>query len=291
MHTRKAEWTDLDRMLEIESSAIPGYGYLEENKDFYFAGEDKDGNRNKGEMILALNEEEVPVGMGQYSILPDGSGWLEILRVKKEYQGQGAGKAIYRRYLELMEETKAPSAAMFTGWKNAASRGLAEKNGFSLAAVHEGFDYIIHDEKRNDSFSAFRLVEEETAAVALMEEAVRQTEEKGEGFGPFMALNRTFFHFGIPLYRYLCQNKMIYTDGTNLVVIGARMLRGRGLHLGFFAGDTKTCLSFAIAKTAEEGKPKLTLSFPPSCGSRREEVLKAGFVSTGEVIVMERICR
>ena len=55
------------------------------NKEFYF-----DGIQNQGEMILAI-EEELPVGMGQYSVLPDGSGWLEILRVHKDYQRKGAG--------------------------------------------------------------------------------------------------------------------------------------------------------------------------------------------------------
>ena len=50
------------------------------------------------------------------------------------------GKAIYKRYMELARETGAPSLAMFTGRKNLASKGLAEKYGFHLAAAIHQFD-------------------------------------------------------------------------------------------------------------------------------------------------------
>ena len=86
MHSRKGTLADIERLVEIEESAVSGGYYLYDNRHFYF-----DGILNKGEMVVALNEEEHPVGIGQYSILPDGSGWLECLRVEKQWQSQGAG--------------------------------------------------------------------------------------------------------------------------------------------------------------------------------------------------------
>lgn len=274
MTTRKATMADLEAMLKIEESAIPGYGYLYENRHFYF-----DGVENQGEMILA-ELDGVPVGMGQYSVLPDGSGWLEILRVQKEYQSMGAGKAIYKRYMQLCEETNAPSVAMFTGWKNLASKGLAEKNGFHLAAAMAQYDKPLTEGEADEAILAqFRLVTDPDEVEKLI---------NAEGWGPFMALNRTFFHYNRALIEYLCGRNMVYTDGTNTVVVGCRMLKHRGYHIGWLGGDVQTCLRLAEAVTRKEGLPKLTIMFPPQREDLIGEVTKAGFAHGGELIIMER---
>lgn len=65
------------------------------------------------------------VGIGKLTLLYDGSAWLETLRVDPAYQGNGVGKAIYRRYLEEAAELNAPALRMYTGVKNAVSAGLA----------------------------------------------------------------------------------------------------------------------------------------------------------------------
>ncbi|MDO4355824.1 MAG: GNAT family N-acetyltransferase [Clostridia bacterium] len=275
MTTRKAGLNDLEAMLKIEASAIPGYGYLYENRHFYF-----DGVENRGEMVLA-ELDGVPVGMGQYSVLPDGSGWLEILRVDKPHQRMGAGRAIYRRYLQLAEETGAPSVAMFTGWKNAASRGLAEANGFHLAAAMAGYDKELSAGEVDEAvLNRFRVV-------SSPEEARRRIDPKG--WGPFMALNRTFFHYNDALAEYLCGRGMVYTDGENTVVVGCRMLKQRGYHIGWFGGDPEICLALAEAVTRREGLPKLTIMFPPERKDLAEIVAKDGYAASGELIVMERV--
>ena len=133
MTTRKATMADLEAKLQIEESAIPGYGYLYENRHFYF-----DGVENQGEMILA-ELDGVPVGMGQYSVLPDGSGWLETLRVTPEYQRKGVGREIYKKYVELAQKYNCPSMAMFTGVNNVASSALAEAFGLKTVARHRGY--------------------------------------------------------------------------------------------------------------------------------------------------------
>lgn len=275
MTTRKATMADLEAMLKIEESAIPGYGYLYENRHFYF-----DGVENEGEMILA-ELDGVPVGMGQYSVLPDGSGWLEILRVEKPHQSMGAGKAIYKRYMELAEETKAPSVAMFTGWKNLASKGLAEKNGFHLAAAMVQFDKLLDEGEADEAIlNRFRVVTDPDEAETLIDPA---------GWGPFMALNRTFFHYNRALIEYLCGRGMVYTDDENTVVVGCRMLKHRGYHVGWFGGDADICLKLAEAVTRREGLPKLTIMFPPEREDLKAIVQGEGYASAGELIIMERV--
>ncbi len=53
-----------------------------------------------GEFSVAEVEGQV-VGCGKFTLLPDGSAWLEALRVMPQYQGQGVGKAFYRRFFEI----------------------------------------------------------------------------------------------------------------------------------------------------------------------------------------------
>ena len=274
MTTRKASMADLDAMLAIEESAIPGYGYLYENRHFYF-----DGVENTGEMVLA-ELDGVPVGMGQYSVLPDGSGWLEILRVEKQHQHMGAGWAIYKRYMELAQQTGAQSVAMFTGWKNVASKTLAEKNGFHLAAAMVQYDKPLGEGAADEQILAkFRVVTDADEAEKLIDPT---------GWGPFMALNRTFFHYNRALIEYLCGRNMVYTDGANTVVVGCRMLKHRGYHIGWFGGDVQTCLQLAEAVTRKEGLPKLTIMFPPQREDLADAVVQNGYSASGELIIMER---
>ena len=278
LHTRKGTMADLDRMLEIERSAIPAPSgqYLYENRHFFF-----DGIQNRGEMVLACDETGYPVGMGQYSVLPDGSGWLETLRVEREYQRQGVGKAIYKRYMELARETGAPSLAMFTGRKNLASKGLAEKYGFHLAAAIHQFDLDL-SAVNAVIVPGFHPVPDEEEAVALLTRTVEK-----DPWGPFMGLNRTFLHYGEPLYRYLHREGMVYTDGESVVVLGARMLRHRGLNVGYMAGDLDKCLRFAASATAAQGMGKLTLFAPYEREDIAAAAKKAGFGEPVELIVME----
>ncbi len=270
---RKAGIEDLKDLLEIEASAIPGYAYLDEAKEFLL-----ENKGNRGEMILVL-AEGIPAGMGRYSILPDGSGWLEILRVKKEYQRMGIGTAIYKRYLELAGETSAPSVAMFTGRKNIASRTLAEKNGFAIAADYTGFE--IQPETAED-IPSFHLITDP-------EEVKGRIEPWHREWGEYLCFNRTFMKFSDDLYRWLAEKNFVYgTDEETTLVLGARMLEHRGLHIGFMCGDLSGALAFARKETAERHLPSLHIMFRKGyadleafCGYYRMK-------PTGDLIVMER---
>ncbi|MBQ4342480.1 MAG: GNAT family N-acetyltransferase [Erysipelotrichaceae bacterium] len=271
MKTRKATLNDLNRMLEIEESAISGYGYLFENKEFYF-----DGIQNQGEMILAI-EDELPVGMGQYSVLPDGSGWLEILRVHKDYQRKGAGRSIYQRYHELAKSTKAPSMAMFTGRRNIASKTLAELNGLQLKETH--LEYSLDLSQSEGLMHDFKQIKNPDQLFNIFQK---------HPWGTFMGINRTFFHFNLPVCHWLCEKEMAYSDGENVVVLGARMLKHRGWYIGYIHGDIRKCIEFCIARTKKEHLSKLTVSLPETCPSFIPFFEEAGFVFNAELIVMEK---
>ena len=41
--------------------------------------------------LVCVYDGDKMIGIGRFSVLPDGSGWLETLRVIPEYQNKGAG--------------------------------------------------------------------------------------------------------------------------------------------------------------------------------------------------------
>ena len=72
------------------------------------------------------------------TVLPDGSAWLEALRVAPFAQGKGVGKQFYQHFFTVARERGIPSMRMYTGVRNAVSKGLAERFGFRLAATYRG---------------------------------------------------------------------------------------------------------------------------------------------------------
>ena len=269
--TRKAEMKDLDDLLAIEESAIPGYGYMYDDRFFFL-----ENQGNTGKMTIAY-VDGVPAGMGQYSVMPDGSGWLEILRVKKEYQKMGVGTEIYKEYMRLADETNAQSVAMFTGRRNIGSKHLAENYGFHLAAAM--VEYYI-EPKEAEEVTGFRVVEDPAEATALIS-------RNQASWGRFMAMNRTFMHYGEDLYRYLTERKMVYTDGESVIVLGCRMLEHRGWFIGYMDGDLDRCLAFAKYAVKEKGLPRVTISIPPEREDLKALLLDHGYTEVGELIVME----
>lgn len=270
---RRATLADIDDLAAIEASAATGPGYVYDNRFFFLS----DDSENVGEMTIAFADGE-PAGMGQISVMPDGTSWLETLRVKREFHRRGIGRRIYERYLELAHSYGSKSAAMFTGWKNVASRALAELFGFSLAGEYAGFDIpldLAHDD------GSFKRVDDADEAEELFVEAAK-------GWGRFAVFNRTFMHHGRPLTEYLCRRSAIWSDGSNAVALGARMLAERGLHIGIFAGDAEKIFAFAAAETARRKLPKLSIMFPTDRGDLIEIAEASRATRTLDLIAMER---
>ena len=83
---QKVNWGNIGEAVCVEEETLPNSCYLRDNSDYFL-------NQTKGELTLVLSGDE-PVGIGKLSLLPDGSGWLETLRVRPDWQGQGVGKAL-----------------------------------------------------------------------------------------------------------------------------------------------------------------------------------------------------
>lgn len=107
----------------------------------------------------------------------------------------------------------------------------------------------------------------------------------------FIVMNNTFFRCGEETWRYVWEQGMVFADAQyNFVVIGARMLRQRGLHIAMYGGDGRRCLQFAKAYTQRQGLSAVTVSYPPQNEKIRAELERDGFVHDRSCrIVMERI--
>ncbi|MBR5981382.1 MAG: hypothetical protein IK035_05180, partial [Firmicutes bacterium] len=118
-------------------------------------------------------------------------------------------------------------------------------------------------------------------------EMVAKALDARENIGDHIVFNRTYLHYIEPIYRWLIEKGMVWSDGRNLLVLGARMLEERGWYLAFWQGDLDTCLDFAIAKTKEAGLPALTVNFPPEREDLAEYFEGKGFHYVYSNIVME----
>ena len=124
-----ATYDDRAEAVRVESETLPNATYLNDAWHYF--------NSLGGGLVCVYHGDKM-IGIGRFSVLPDGTGWLETLRVVPEYQRKGAGKEIYKKWLELAKELKCPSMAMFTGETNAASSGLAELYGLRTIGWHRG---------------------------------------------------------------------------------------------------------------------------------------------------------
>lgn len=272
---QKVNWGNIGEAVSVEEETLPNSCYLRDNSDYFL-------NQTKGELTLVLSGDE-PVGIGKLSLLPDGSGWLETLRVRPDWQGQGVGKAIYNRWLKEAQQLGCPAVRMFTGTKNVRSRGLAERFGLSLAGTYIGATAKIPDRELYLP-RGFMPVTDYRLARTLLESGRWEMED-------FIVMNNTFFRCGEETWRYVWEQGMVFADAQyNFVVIGARMLRQRGLHIAMYGGDGRRCLQFAKAYTQRQGLPAVTVSYPPQNEKIRAELERDGFVHDRSCrIVMERI--
>ncbi|NLY36639.1 MAG: GNAT family N-acetyltransferase, partial [Tissierellia bacterium] len=83
---RKATEEDRQQCIWIERSAIKTFSYLDDVWDYF--------NSIKGDLTCAYVDGKM-AGIGKFTLLYDGSAWLETLRVDPKYQGLGVGKKLY----------------------------------------------------------------------------------------------------------------------------------------------------------------------------------------------------
>jgi hypothetical protein len=216
-------------------------------------------------------------------VVPDGSAWLETLRVVPKYQGRGIGKQFYERFYDLARNRGVKTMRMYTGLRNVVSKGLAELYGLRLAATYRGASLPCVQGKIPPPKGRFQLVKDLERATALL----MPFRDKWTGF---LVMNRTFFSLTPVLCKWLAEKEMVYEDpeSDSVVALGARFLPERALQIGVFGGDTDACLGFALEKGVEQGTTRLNCDFAPSATDIQEALVEKGFTLTeSDFIVME----
>ena len=239
--TRRATEQDKERCTWIESFATPGLSYINDVWEQF-------SNAPKGEFMVA-EEDGIVGGFGMFSHLYGAYGWLEAGRVHPDFQSRGMGKGFYTRFMEKMVEEDITAVGMYTGIKNAVSKGLAERFGLSVQGEYEEFTKPLDP------------------AAAAMHGFVPVSEAEGEALlaphyaemDAFAVLNRTFYPVREGLGAGYAREGWMYKDDEgNLIVAGCRFQPDKALHIAFLKGDTDKLLTCAEALAAKQGASGLT---------------------------------
>lgn len=270
---RKASFADRESIIAVERKATPNLSYLAEVFDDWVQDQ-------AGGFIVAELDGEV-VACGKLSLMPDGSAWLEALRVIPECQGLGIGKRFYQRFFEIANKQAIPAMRMYTGVRNAVSKGLAERFGFHLAATYRGA-WATTERNMVNSTREFELITDPEQASELL--LPYHTQWAG-----FLVMNRTFYALTPALCQTWANAGMIYGDDSgNVVVLGSRFMPKQALHIACFGQAASDCLSFAQHRARELGVARLQCMFPPSATEIEQTLLQRGFqLEASDCIVME----
>lgn len=272
---RRARIDDKAKILEVEAKSTPGLRYLERVFDLFV--ED-----SVGEFIVA-ELEGVIVACGKFTVVHDGSAWLEALRIVPESQGLGIGKMFYRRFFELAREQGIATMRMYTNIGNKASKGLAEHFGFRLAATFRGMWELCQYDQREPSATSFEAVTDPERATDILMAYSPVT-------NGFFVMNRTFYALTPELCASWAREGKVYTDAAtqSVVVLGARFMPDQALHIALLGGSIQSGLAFARQKAAGLQVEKLQYMFPPNNHALQEYLLQQGFSQDSyDCIVME----
>lgn len=271
-----AEYSDMEQAVKVEVGTMGDYTYLQSAWHYY--------HTTPGKLVCALDGDYM-LGIGRLSVLPDGSGWLECLRVLPQYQGQGAGKQIYSECLRLAEQYHCPSIAMYTSTQNRRSSGLAERFGLTLKGSHRG--YVLNDLK-GETFA-----KEPSAFVpANWQMACRLLLPLKEQYADYFSLNRTFYHVNRPNIQHFAARGFVFWEekSGSVVVCGARFCHEAGLHIAAMGGDYNRCIDFAINLARALGVPKITCTICSSNSQVQRALRQRGFAAEkAELITKELV--
>ncbi len=275
IYVRRAKPSDKERALWVESQAVRSLKYLERMWDEFIYSPDEP-------FFIAYLDGEM-AGIGKFTLLPDGSAWLETLRVAKRFQGRGVGKAIYLAYLEHAAALKVPALRMYTGVSNYTSAGLAARNGFTLAETFSGADLLAENYHVPDRVPGFRILEDPEKAYELF-----------APLGRFLVFDRTFYVFDKILINALVAAKMVFhlPENDSAIILGYRMMPERGYNIGAMRGNYADCLAFAHYYGHLMNLPLISFIFPQADSAIRAALQEAHFTpNESDFIVMERLER
>lgn len=272
---RRAKIEDKARVLGVEATATPNLRYLQVMFDHWV-------HDSVGELSVA-ELDGVLVGVAKFTVLPDGSAWLEALRVSSAAQGKGVGKAFYQRFFRLAQERQVTTMRMYTGVSNLTSKGLAERFSFELAATYRGASCGVRPPTRTDLKYSFQQVNDCVRAQELIMPL------NGVWTG-FMVMNRTFYAFSPSLCTSWANEDKVYYDeaSQSMLVLGARFQAEQSLHIACLSGNIAKCLAFAEHKAHQLAVPKLVCLFPSQATALAAALLQYGFQpDAADYIVME----
>lgn len=278
MTIRKATPQDRAAVELVESQATRNLKYLPMVYEEFVSD-------TKGDFSVTEVDGEV-AGCAKFTVLPDGSAWLEALRVMPQHQGKGIGKAFYARFFEVAERKGIKIMRMYTGLKNQVSKGLAERYGFSLAATCRGAWKSVDAgavDSAADSVSAFQKVSDPNRAAELL----MPLKDKWNGF---VVMNRTFYVLTPALCTAWALEGKVYEEHASgsVVALGARFMPEQALHLAAFSGDEASCLAFAKRMAADRKVERVQCMFPPAASDIQETLLAHGFqTDQSDYIVMQ----
>jgi N-acetylglutamate synthase-like GNAT family acetyltransferase len=272
---RRAKQADREKTLEVESKSTPNLRYLEYVFDTFVS--DK-----IGEFSVAEIDNEI-VACGKYTIMPDGSAWLETLRVIPERQGIGIGKRFYKHFFDLAKTQRVRTMRMYTSINNVVSKGLAERFGFKLSATYRSASLGCESKSNNKSTIEFQQVSDPNKSTDLIMPYCKK-------WTRFSVMNRTFYQITPALCRYLTLKGQVFENPScdSVITLGARFMPDQALHVGIFGGDMEKCLKFAVKKGIKRRVNQLSCLFPPSATDVQNALTKHGFkVGQTDLIVME----
>lgn len=253
INLRPVQLDDRHDILDVEKKSTPRLQYLPYVYELFL-------NDPQGEFTVAEIDGQI-VACAKFSVLPDGSGWLETIRVDPKYQGLGVGKRFYENYALIAKRSGVAATRMYTGINNAVSAGLAARYGHSLAETFYGFSCDLGGEQpstkaKTDETGRF-------SAVSDPDQAVELIMPHANDWGNYLVMNRTFYQLTPILCRDLAQRGFVFHDGDgSTVVVGARFMPDAALHLGFFTGPADVCLDFAAAHARSRHIPQIQCLFP-----------------------------
>jgi N-acetylglutamate synthase-like GNAT family acetyltransferase len=262
-------------VLAVEALSTPNLRYLPEVFEQFVADEE-------GDFSVALVDGEI-VACAKLTVVADGSAWLETLRVIPEKQRLGLGKRFYERFFEVAAQKRINTMRMYTGVTNAASKGLAERFGFRLAASYNSAHISTKEIPKGLTAGGFeRVADVERATQLLM-----ACEKEWTGFG---VMNRTFYAMNPSTCAAFCRAGQVYEDSRSgsVILMGARFMHHKALHIGVFRGERALCLDFAKLHAHKLGVPRVECMFAPDADDVRQALTQSGFEMSGSTfIVME----
>ncbi len=272
---RPAVESDREQVFAVEAKSTPGLRYLPHVFEQFLADE-------RGEFLVAEMAGAV-VACGKFTVVPDGSAWLETLRVIPERQGLGIGKRFYARFFTIAAHEGVTTMRMYTGTQNVVSKGLAERFGFQPTETFYGAGRAAAVKEEGTADLAFeRLTEPAEATARLMAHA--------ESWQHFLVMNRTFYRLTPALCAALAAAGQVYSEpaSASVIALGARFMPEQVLHIGLWGGDTARCLRFALQQADIRGVPRVSCLFPTAALAIQAPLLAQDFaLEASPFIVME----